>query len=123
MPSVRRFGVSFGGTTIDILAAALRGLDAQRQAAEHNIANVETPGFRARRVAFEGALQDAIAHGDVSQATIATTHSTDKTRIDGSNVNLQHEVTALELNALNQQLVTQAVNARFSRLRTTIGRG
>lgn len=111
------------GNETTILAAALRGLEAQRQAAEHNIANVETPGFRARRVAFEDALRDAIRTGDPSRSQVTSSLSTAPTRIDGSNVDLEDEVTALEVNALQQQLLTGAVNAHFTRMRTAIGRG
>jgi flagellar basal-body rod protein FlgB len=114
--------VIVGGNETEFLAAALRGLEAQRQAAEHNIANVETPGFRARRVSFESALRHAIAAGDPGRAGITTSTSTAPGRIDGSNVDLQREVTSLELNALHQQLVTEALNARYTRLRTAIGR-
>ena len=45
-----------GANETDYLAAALRGLEAQRRAAEHNIANIETPGFKARKVSFELSL-------------------------------------------------------------------
>ena len=111
-----------GGNQTEFLAAALRGLEAQRQAAEHNIANVETPGFRARRVSFENALRDAIAVGDPQRAGISTSTSTAPGRIDGSNVDLAAEVTSLETNSLRQQLITEALNSRYTRLRTAIGR-
>ena len=111
-----------GANETEFLAAALRGLEAQRKAAEHNIANVETPGFKARRVSFEQALSEAIASGDPSRAGISTTRSTAPGRIDGSNVDLDDEMRSLELNALQQQLVTSAINARYTRLRTAIGR-
>ncbi|MGI9598191.1 MAG: flagellar basal body rod protein FlgB [Acidimicrobiales bacterium] len=110
-----------GGNQSEILAAALRGLEAQRQAAEHNIANVETPGFKARRVSFEQALREAIESGDPSRATISTSLKSSPTRIDGSNVDLEDEVTSLEVNALQQQLITEALNSRYTRLRTSIG--
>ncbi len=110
-----------GGNQSEVLAAALRGLEAQRQAAEHNIANVETPGFQARRVSFEQALRHAIDSGDPSRATISSSLSGAPTRIDGSNVDLEDEVTSLEMNALQQQLITGALNARYTRLRTAIG--
>ncbi len=110
-----------GGTQTQILASALRGLEAQRQAAEHNIANVETPGFQARKVSFQDALRGAIASGDPARSQITTTLSTAPTRIDGSNVDLEDEVTSLELNSLHQQLLTEALNARYTRLRTSIG--
>lgn len=110
-----------GGTHTQMLAAALRGLEAQRQAAEHNIANVETPGFLARRVSFEDALRRAVETGEPGQARISTTLSHAPARIDGSNVDLEDEVTSLELNALQQQLVTTALNQRYTRFRTVLG--
>ncbi|MEM7326013.1 MAG: flagellar biosynthesis protein FlgB [Actinomycetota bacterium] len=113
--------MNVGGTQTQIMAAALRGLEAQRQAAEHNIANVETPGFLAKRVSFTDALRVAVESGDMSRANISTTLSNAPARIDGSNVDLEDEVTALELNALHQQLLTEALNARYTRIRTVIG--
>lgn len=110
-----------GGTQTEILAAALRGLEAQRQAAEHNIANIETPGFRARRVSFESALRNAINTGDPASAGITTSYSNAPTRVDGSNVDVEDEVTSLEMNALQQQLINEALNSRYTRIRTAIG--
>ena len=112
-----------GTSQTEFLAAALRGLEAQRQAAEHNIANVETPGFKARKVSFEHALSEAIDAGDPSRATITTIQSSAPGRIDGSNVDLDDEMRLLEVNALHQQLINAAINARYTRLRTSIGRG
>lgn len=108
-----------GDLTTQSLGAALRGLDAQRQAHEFNVANVETPGVRARRVEFADALRHAIASGDPSQARTRSFESLDPTRFDGNNVRLDHEITALEKNALHQQLVTEALNAQYRILRTT----
>jgi flagellar basal-body rod protein FlgB len=115
--------VIVGATETEFLAAALRGLEAQRQAAEHNIANVETPGFKARRVSFERSLGEAIEAGDPGRSSISTSLSTAPGRIDGSNVDLDNEMRALEINALHQQLLNTAINARYTRLRTAIGRG
>lgn len=112
-----------GANETEFLAAALRGLEAQRRAAEHNIANVETPGFKARKVSFQDALRDAMEAGNPSAAGISTTQSTAPGRIDGSNVELDDEMRSLELNALQQQLINSAINARYTRLRTAIGRG
>ncbi len=113
--------MTIDGTHIRYLGAALRGLDVQRQAYEHNIANVETPGFKARRVSFEDSLRDAIDRGDLSRFAPKTTSSSEPTRIDGSNVDLADEVTALELNALQQSLITEALNGWFTRTRTALG--
>lgn len=111
-----------GGNHSHYLATALRGLEAQRQAHEHNIANVETPGFRARRVSFEDSLRAAVSRDDPSASSISTSLSDAPLRIDGSNVDLEDEVTAIELNGLRQQLITEALNARYNRLRASVGR-
>lgn len=111
-----------GGNHTRFLAAALRGLEAQRQASEHNIANIETPGFHAREVSFEQSLRWAMRSEDPELASVSTSHSMAPTRIDGSNVDINHEMTSLELNGLRQQLVTRALNAHYGRLRASIGR-
>ena len=111
-----------GGTHTQFLAAALRGLDAQREAHEHNIANVETPHFRARQVSFEDSLRRAIDRDDPRMIGLSTSRSTAATRPDGNNVRLDDEVTGLEVNALRQQLVTEALNDKFGRTRAAIGR-
>ena len=108
--------------TTQSLAQALRGLEAQQQAHEHNIANVETPGFLAQRVSFEESLRRAIASDRPQQAQVSTTTTTDPTRIDGNNVRLDHELTALAENALRHQLVTTAINHQYRLIRTAIGR-
>lgn len=114
--------MNIGGNTLDYLASALRGLDAQRQAHEHNISNIETPGFRARRVSFEDSLKRAIDEGDPSEVTYTTRLSNLTTRWDGNNVRIDDELTALEQNSLMQQLVTQAVNDQFGMTRAALGR-
>ena len=108
--------------TTQSLAQALRGLEAQQQAHEQNIANVETPGFVAQRVSFEDSLRRAIESGRPEQVQTTTSHSREATRIDGNNVRLDHELTGLAQNALRQQLVTEAINHQYRLVRTAIGR-
>jgi len=114
--------VIIGGNHTQALSAALRGIDAQREAHEHNIANVETPDFLAKRVTFADSLNRAIQRQNPGDMEISTYRSLDATRPDGNNVRLDHEVVALERNALHQQLMTQALNHAYGRLRAAIGR-
>jgi flagellar basal-body rod protein FlgB len=111
-----------GDTTTQGLAQALRGLEAQQQAHEQNIANVETPGFKAQRASFEASLRRAMQSGNPSQVAVSTTTTTDPTRIDGNNVRLDKELTMLAETALKQQLVTGALNAQYRMVRTAIAR-
>ena len=76
--------------TTAALHSALNGLSMRQRVIANNIANIETPGFHAGRVQFENALASAVdsGSGDVSP-TIA--QSLEPTRLDGNNVNLDHE--------------------------------
>ena len=111
-----------GGTHTQALGSALRGLDARRKAHENNIANVETPNFRARQVSFEGSLKRAMKTGRPTSMNLTTRRSVEATRPDGNNVRLDREMVGLERNALEYQLMTQAVNHAYGRLRASLGR-
>lgn len=111
-----------GDQTTQSLAAALRGLEAQQQAYQQNIANVETPGYLARRVNFEDSLRSAIDRGRPDMASQTETNTTDPTRVDGNNVRLDYELTAMTENALKQQLVTEALNSQYRLIRAAVSR-
>lgn len=106
--------------TSQSLGSALRGLDVQRQAHENNISNIETPGYLAQRVDFSTALRRAIQDGEPMRAGVNESISLEPTRFDGNNVRLDHEVTALEQNNLHQHLVTEALNAQYRHIRSSI---
>ena len=57
------------------------GLDAmwlKQQVASHNIANVETPDFKAKKVEFKQALREAAdGNGPVYQAVVGTDNDTE----------------------------------------------
>jgi len=108
--------------TTRTLAQALRGLEAQQEAHQQNIANVETPGYLARRVDFEHSLRRAMETGRPERADLSMTNTVDPTRIDGNNVRLDRELTDLAQNSLRQQLVTEAINHQYRLIRTAIGR-
>jgi flagellar basal-body rod protein FlgB len=107
--------------TIRTLQASLHGLDAKKRAAEDNIANVETPGFTAKVVSFEDSLTDAVRRGRPLSAEITTNASTEPSRMNGNNVAIGDEMTGLTDTALRQQLTVQALNSKYTLLRTVIG--
>lgn len=106
------------------LHSAISGLNARQQAITSNIANVETPGFQARVVNFEDSLRSALADGDLGRiggVRPTTTESIAPTRLNGNNVNIDFEIMAERENMLRQKLVVQALNSKYSMLRTAIG--
>ncbi|MPY94781.1 MAG: flagellar biosynthesis protein FlgB [Acidimicrobiia bacterium] len=110
-----------GDVTGQYLKVALAGLSAQRQAFVDNLANVETPGYRAARVDFESSLRRAAQSGSDAPGLEATeTRSTAPTRLNGNNVAVDEELLSMTDNGLRQQLVVESLNARYRLLRTAI---
>jgi flagellar basal-body rod protein FlgB len=109
----------FDSVTFKALHSALDGLAARQRAVANNIANVNTPGYRAQRVSFEDALAKSVAQGD--GATRATTaRSLEPTRQDGSNVNLDTETLSNIDTVLRYQFAANAMDGQFSSIRTAM---
>jgi flagellar basal-body rod protein FlgB len=106
--------------TGDYLKVAISGLEAARRANVDNLANVETPGFRARRVDFESALRAANGRGEWPTLQLNETRSNAPTRANGNNVAVDDEMLVLSETALRHQLVVESLNARYRLLRTAI---
>ncbi|WP_084631977.1 flagellar basal body rod protein FlgB [Demequina aestuarii] len=101
------------------MTSALDALSMRQRVIAHNIANVQTPGFQGRRVAFEDALAAAVQDGDGRvKATVA--RSLEPTREDGNNVNLDTEVVSNTDTGLRYQLATRAVEGQFTAVRTAL---
>jgi flagellar basal-body rod protein FlgB len=109
-----------GDTTIDALRVGLNGLSLRRQASEDAIANMETPGYTAQHVEFEDQLADAIDSGDPMSARADIQPTTDAPLPNGNNVQVDQELMGLSDTELRQQLLVEAVNAKFRLLRTVI---
>jgi flagellar basal-body rod protein FlgB len=109
----------------DLSSSALRvsvaGLAARQNAIADNIANIETPGYQARKVEFEDALRDAVDHGD-APATVSphTTSSLEPTRLNGSNVNLDEETLSHIDTTMRYQLTLRALDSKYGMLRDAI---
>ena len=100
---------------------ALTGLAMRQRVTADNIANIETPGFLAGRVSFENSLKHAVENGAPASTTVSNDRSLEPTRVNGNNVNLDHEtLTHIDTN-LRYQLMLRAVDTKISLLRTAIG--
>lgn len=111
-------GISDGVT--QTLHAAINGLDARQRAISSNVANLETPNYLARQVDFEDSLRSAIERGDPTKASVSVQQSLAATRTNGNNVNIDFELMASSENLLRQRLVIQALNNKYTLLRTAI---
>lgn len=109
----------FDSVTAVALNSALDGLSARQRAIADNVANLQTPGYQAKRVQFEDALRTAVDSGN-GAARITTSRSLEPTREDGNNVNLDTETISSVDTNLRYQLAAQALNSQFSALRTAM---
>lgn len=109
----------FDSVTFRALNSALDGLAERQRAVANNIANVNTPGYRAQRVQFEDALAASVGRGD-GAVEASTALSLEPTRQDGSNVNLDTETLSNIDTVLRYQFATTAMNGQFTSIRTAM---
>ena len=121
----------------------VRGLDAssaQHRAHAHNLANVNTPGFKRLYVPFDQVFKEAIKEHSIRMVKTHPGHlSTPKQqngslipmekdtqtamRPDGNNVDVDREMTELAMNQLYYQALVQQVNERMGTVRYVINEG
>lgn len=104
--------------SIDTLHSALNGLSARQQAISDDIANVNTPYYRSRTVAFESELRNAIEGGRNPLAVRPQVlYPNAAPGLTENNVNLADATVASVNNELAYELVMRATGDRFSLLR------
>ena len=104
--------------SIGALHAALNGLSARQRAISDDIANVNTPYYRSRSVAFEGDLRRALDRGrDPLGVRPQVVMSTDAPGLTGNNVNLAQATVSSVNTQLAYELVMRATGDRFAVLR------
>ena len=113
-----------------VLASALDGVALRQRVIADNIANVDTPGFRASTVDFETQLKAAISDGTFLNepsatgidSVSATTMPTDTpVGANGNNVDLRKETMAAVQSQFQYQILTRAVSERFDLVKTAAG--
>lgn len=107
--------------TFDAAVVALRALAARQRATAGNVANLETPGYKARRVEFEDSLRRAIEHGDPRLTRISERVSDAPALPNGNNVSIDQELVGST--GLRYQLMLEVVDYKLRTLRTSVGSG
>ncbi len=104
------------------------------QLINHNIANEDTPGFKAKKLAFEGMLRNELRHVNSSRgltrmqkvARVENTVSrvyddpTLSVRADGNNVNLDNENIELTRVQLQYRALRDKINGHYNNLQMAI---
>ncbi|HHV61032.1 MAG TPA: flagellar biosynthesis protein FlgB [Firmicutes bacterium] len=108
-----------------VLSKALDGLSLRHEVISNNIANVNTPGFKAGEVNFEEALRSALNEGEAALARFQPQVEVAPLtyRVDQNSVDIDREMGKLADNALTYSAVAELVSARFRILSTAISEG
>ena len=107
-----------------VLHSALDGLALRQRVTADNIANVDTPGFRATSVDFESSLQAAIADGSIVGGRVTAQALPTDTPVgeNGNNVDLRKETLSAMQSQFQYQMVSRSVSDR-SKLITDVVAG
>jgi len=130
----------FNDNTSQVLHTALDGLARRQQVTANNIANAETPGFKASIVTFESRLQ-AFLPGATHDLVMAQTHPAHLSaqaqpdgpqvvelrdtfgRNDRNNVDIDREMVTLAETSATYNAITRLVARRLGMLKAAITEG
>lgn len=111
-----------GGAALTTIERALDGLARRGEVRADNVANVNTPGFRASRVEFESSLRGAIAAGRPESATTTVVAGGGLPDATGNTVDLEEELVGMMQDNLMRDAMVEGFNFKMNVLRTAIGR-
>lgn len=125
-----------------ILEKSLDAAWLRNEAISQNIANVDTPGYKKKTVAFEeylkGALDNSsfkgnmtdkrhipIGGNDIDSIDIKITQDNKdlSVRLDGNNVDIESEMASLAKNDIKYNTLVQSLSTAYNRLRSVISEG
>lgn len=129
----------FSSTNINLLEKALNGSALSQRAISQNIANVDTPNFKARQVQFQDALKDAMDNTHLRAYRTDSRHYEFGTTPPSSpyitmrkdtmynhnfnNVDIDKEMADLAKNQIYYSAVVERLNGGFNSLTTAIKGG
>lgn len=113
-----------------------KSLDAtwlRNEAISQNIANIDTPGYKRKKVSFEEYLSSAMDEkgfdkkngGSVDDIEIKVTEDNKylSYRLDENNVDIDNEMASLAKNNIQYNTLIQRMNASFRNLKSAISEG
>ncbi|MCM3759442.1 flagellar basal body rod protein FlgB [Alkalihalobacillus oceani] len=128
----------FGGSTFRVLERGLDGAQLRQNAISQNIANVDTPYYKAKDVSFKETLQQAmnepklkayrtnekhLEFSTTSQGPVIETTRNTMYNHNQNNVDIDLEMAELAKNQIYYNALIDRMNGRFSSLQTVIRGG
>ncbi|HEY5583588.1 MAG TPA: flagellar basal body rod protein FlgB [Ruminiclostridium sp.] len=126
----------------NILEKSLDASWARNDTISQNLANIDTPEYKRKDVAFEQYLNDSLNKTSIEgnltdkrhiaiksknidkiQPTITEDNSDVSMRIDGNNVDVDSEMAYLAKNTIKYNTLVQLINSNYSKIKTVIAEG
>lgn len=114
----------------------------RNEAISQNIANVDTPGYKRKTVAFEEYLSDAVGKSSLRGLRPRPEHipvgkrnvqdidikvsedgSSLSMRLDGNNVDIESEMAQMAKNTIKYNLIAQKITGSFNKVKSVINEG
>ena len=108
----------FNNMEFKAMESSLDSLWLRQQVITNNLANSETPGYKARTVTFENVLSDKVKKGQTAnrdydyRAKVVTDYDTEA-RPDGNNVDTEKEMAELWKAYAQYSYLTQKISGSF----------
>jgi flagellar basal-body rod protein FlgB len=132
--------------SVDTMQKGLGASWLRNEVISNNIANVDTPGFKASHVRFEELIAEAAGEDGVEDGGLPLTVTNERhipgkagagarisdvepeividqatsARLDGNNVNVENEMVELAKNSINYYTTVNKINSEFRKLNTAI---
>ncbi|WP_017185479.1 flagellar basal body rod protein FlgB [Alkalibacillus haloalkaliphilus] len=121
----------FGGTIQNLQ----KGLDysaVKNQTIGHNIANVDTPNYKAKQVSFKDHLESAgfeakrtndrhLTFSNVDRPYSVTARQDVTYNNNGNSVDIDREMSELAKNQLYYEALTERINGKFNSIKSVVG--
>lgn len=117
---------SVGTIVTDIGSKALDALWMRANAISDNIANNDTPGYKAKQVGFEDQLASALSDNTITEGELSGVNPTES-EVDGSygeagnGVDIEQQMVELTRNQLQYNYLERAVSDNLGLLMTAAG--
>lgn len=122
----------FDSPMLAALSKDLDGLWTRYRVIEENLANYETPNYKAKRVSFENQLKVAMENVKTKSQAIQqiqevapqiTEYPQETLRLDGNNVDIEKENLEMARTQFNYQYSLRMLTDEYARLRSAINEG
>lgn len=104
--------------TQQLMAAALELRSMRAKLLAQNVANADTPGYTARDINFQNAIDSILARGDVPSAGAEVIIGAQNMRFDRNDVDLNQQLAKVDSNALNYVTTLKLYGDSMGRLQT-----